>query len=85
MTLATSGPLTLHTDGTVDCFFEAIGDWSDLGHIDDLADPFNVPEFARAFLPAIERAWSDHLSDAVSDAELHAEWNGNYLNSLIGG
>jgi hypothetical protein len=83
-TILTSGPLTLHTDGTVDCFIEEVGDWSDLGHIDELADPLNLPAFARAFLPAIERAWSDHLSDAVSDAELHAEWNAGYLSRLIG-
>jgi hypothetical protein len=84
MTLLTSGPLTLFDDGHVTCFIEAVGDWSDLGHIDDLADPFNVPEFARPHLPAIDRAWSDHLSDAVSDAELHAEWSHGYLSSLIG-
>ncbi len=84
MALLTSGPLTLDTEGFVTLFVEAVGDWSDLGHIDSIHDACDVPTWAACHLPRLQAAWADHLADAVSDAELHDEWRHGYLHGLIG-
>lgn len=79
MTLLESGPLRLDSDGHVHCFMDELGHEIELGHVDTIRDRWDVPEHAGDHVAAIQREWSDYLSDAVSDAELHAEWSRNYL------